>query len=143
MNRISVWLLKIFRTRSPAHLDDGAGTQINELWRLIVASNVWGQQRLRSVTKHYSAAIQCILIDRLRRTLRYSLHLIPALSVKFWALQISPKRKKANILFILTSRAFQKCIEHRVKEMPWLINLNNIAEKCLKTDKISCTQNQF
>ena len=42
--------------------------------------------------------------------------------------------------YYLSSHQF---IEHRVKEMPLLINLNNIAKNYLKTDKISCTQNQY
>ena len=72
----------------------------------------------------------CVVCSYIRRTLKYSLHLRP----KFWVFQKSPKSLQAHLLLIFTSRAFQPCIPHRVKEMPWLINLNNIAENCLKID---------
>ena len=38
----------------------------------------------------------------------------------------------------LTQRALQPCIKHRVKEMSWEINFDDIAEKCPNNIKISC-----
>ena len=51
--------------------------------------------------------------------MRYSLNLNLALSLKFWAFQKSPKSLQTQILLILTSRVFQACMKHRVKQQSW------------------------